>query len=250
MMTDVPQADNRRVLLYVGLGVIVLAALFAFVILPLLGGDEETPDVNVDVGVQSEPVVEPTDDDFELAEPGQSEGGEPPAETFEVFNARDPFQQLVRQGEDGGSNGGGPGPTTPTTPASPGTGPFVTPSPSPGPIISPSPGPSGSPSPGPDSDGDGIPDEDEDADTDGDGDVDGDDGSADVGGTTVTVVDVFTDDDGERKASVTVNGTGYTVGEGDEFAGRFRLLDITGRCATMLFGDSRFTLCEGERIRK
>ncbi|MPZ73597.1 MAG: hypothetical protein GEU74_10270, partial [Nitriliruptorales bacterium] len=77
----------------------------------------------------------------------------------------------------------------------------------------------------------------------------GDGGSAAVGGTTVTVVDVFTDD-GERRATVTVNGTGYTVGEGDTFARRFRLLDISGRCSTLLFGDSRFTLCEGERIRK
>jgi hypothetical protein len=71
-----------------------------------------------------------------------------------------------------------------------------------------------------------------------------------VGGTTVTLVDVFTDDDGTRKATVTVNGSGYTVEEGDTFGRRFRLLDISGRCSTMLFGDSRFTLCEGEQIRK
>ena len=241
-MSEATDPGRTRTLLFVGLGVAVLAALVAFVILPLLSNDEEPPDVNV--GVQPEPTVAPTDDEFELAEPGKSDG-DPPAETFEVFNARDPFQQLVREPLEGGGNGGnGPGPTTP---ASPGTGPF---DPSPEPTITPSPDASVSPSPQPDSDGDGVPDANEDDDIDGDGDVDEDDKSADVGGTTVTVVDVFTDDDGERKASVTVNGTGYTVGEGDEFAGRFRLLDISGRCATMLFGDSRFTLCEGDRIRK
>ena len=245
-MSEPTDAGRTRTLLFVGLGLAVLAALFAFVILPLLNGGEEAPDVDVNVGAGPEPTVEPTDDEFELAEPGKGDG-DPPAETFEVFNARDPFQQLVREPPPGGGNGGsGPGPTTP---ASPGTGPFdPSPSPSPVPTVTTSPSPGTSPQP--DSDGDGIPDADEDADVDGDGDVDEDDKSADVGGTTVTVVDVFTDDDGERKASVTVNGTGYTVGEGDEFAGRFRLLDISGRCATMLFGDSRFTLCEGDRIRK
>jgi hypothetical protein len=245
-VTEPADATRTRTLLFVGLGLALLAALVVFVILPLLSGDPETPEVDVNVGAQPEPTVEPTDDEFELAEPDK--GGDPPAETFEVFNARDPFQQLVREAPaGGGGGGGGPGPGIPTDGASPSPG--ATLGPTPGPTVSPSPGATTSPQP--DSDGDGTPDVDEDDDTDGDGDVDGDDeGGADVGGTTVTVVDVFTDDDGERKASVTVNGTGYTVGEGDEFAGRFRLLDISGRCATMLFGDSRFTLCEGERIRK
>ena len=246
-------ATRTRTLLFVGLGVALLAALVVFVILPLLSGDEETPEVDINVGAEPAPTVEPTDD-FELAKPDKN-GGDPPAETFEVFNARDPFQQLIREAPPGGGGGnGGTGTGTPP-PDGGGGGIGTTPSPSPGPVVttSPSPGtvdPDPDPDPEPDSDGDGVPDSDEDSDTDNDGDVDDDDESADVGGTTVTVVDVFTDDDGERKASVTVNGTGYTVGEGDEFAGRFRLLDISARCATMLFGDSRFTLCEGERIRK
>jgi hypothetical protein len=75
-------------------------------------------------------------------------------------------------------------------------------------------------------------------------------GSAQVGGTTVQLVDVFTDDDGVEKVLVEVNGTGYQVAEGESFAGSFRLLDISGSCATFLFGDSRFVLCEGESIRK
>jgi hypothetical protein len=49
---------------------------------------------------------------------------------------------------------------------------------------------------------------------------------------------------------VTVNGRSYDVAEGETFAQRFRLLDLTGECGTFLFGDSRFVLCEGDEIRK
>jgi len=58
------------------------------------------------------------------------------------------------------------------------------------------------------------------------------------------------DTNGSPMVSVAVNGTGYTVAEGAEFGERFRLLDVSGTCATFLFGDSRFTLCEGQSIRK
>jgi sulfur carrier protein ThiS len=50
--------------------------------------------------------------------------------------------------------------------------------------------------------------------------------------------------------TVTVNGAGYEVREGQTFADNLRLLDISGTCATFLFGDSRFTICEGGSIRK
>ena len=263
-MSDVDgPADRSRTFLLVGLGIVALAALVAFVIVPLLSGGDDDPDVVVDadgdvVVADDDPTPQPTDSDFPLADPSEAaeEGaGDPPEETFEVFNARDPFEQLVDETvEDDGSGGTGGTPTTTDPDPAPGTPPAPTPTtptspgPTPAPTASPSPG-----APGGDDDdvnGDGDVDED-DGDTNGDGQVDeDDDGSAEVGGTTVTLVDVFTDDDGERMATVTVNGTAYTVGEGDTFADRFRLLDISGRCSTMLFGDSRFTLCEGEQIRK
>ena len=252
-------AVNRTLLIALG-AVAVLALLFFFVISPvLLGGDDE-PDGEVDVVVT--PAPEATDDDVELADPEDLEG-EPPAETFEIFSARDPFQQLVTEGGGGGG--------TPDPDASPGTG-----------TIDQGGGVIG----GIDSDGDGIADgidddddgdgvvdsadddddgdgvsdaNDDDTTTDGDGDgdddgdADGDGGTSDdasVGGTSVSLVDIFRDDQGEARATVSVNGTAYTVSQGETFGRRFRLLDISGRCATMLFGDSRFTLCEGERIRK
>jgi hypothetical protein len=42
----------------------------------------------------------------------------------------------------------------------------------------------------------------------------------------------------------------YTAQEGETFADSFQLVSASGRCATMLFGDDQFTLCEGEEILK
>jgi len=71
--------------------------------------------------------------------------------------------------------------------------------------------------------------------------------SAEVGGTEIKLIDVYDD---ATRAVVTVNGRSYDVAEGEPFAQRFRLLDLTGECGTFLFGDSRFVLCEGDEIRK
>jgi hypothetical protein len=70
-----------------------------------------------------------------------------------------------------------------------------------------------------------------------------------IGGHRVRLVDVFRENGGER-ARVQVDGTVYTVREGDRFADNFELLSIEGRCASLLFGDDQFTLCEGEEILK
>lgn len=257
-----PETSRTGTLLLVGLGIVVLALLLAFVLLPLLSGDPATDDT-VDTDADGDVVIvdgdeEPTEtptEDLELSEP--DEGEEAPAETFEVFAARDPFQQLVRADE--GSGGGGttttPDPTASPAPGGGTTSPPTTPV-TPGPTPSPSPG-TGTGGDGGSGTGNGT------GDGNGAGTGDGgggsgtgtgggnrDDDSANVGGTTVTLVDVFTGNDGDRKATVTVNGTGYTVSQGQTFGRNFRLLDISGECATMLFGDSRFTLCEGERIQK
>lgn len=79
---------------------------------------------------------------------------------------------------------------------------------------------------------------------------DGGEDQADVDSTTVTLVDIYTGDDDLQRASIEVNETGYDVLEGETFADNFQLLDIADDCATMLYGDSRFTLCEGDRVRK
>lgn len=82
------------------------------------------------------------------------------------------------------------------------------------------------------------------------GDGGGDEDTADVDSTTVTLVDIYTGDDDLQRASIEVNETGYDVLEGETFADNFQLLDIADDCATLLYGDSRFTLCEGDRVRK
>ena len=86
---------------------------------------------------------------------------------------------------------------------------------------------------------------------DGDGTVDGDpepDGDT-IGNHRVEVVDVYTAN-GQGRAQIQVDGTVYTVDEGEGFANNFRLVSTSGSCATILFGDDEFTLCEGEEILK
>ena len=79
------------------------------------------------------------------------------------------------------------------------------------------------------------------------------DGTVVDGGTgeprVVALVDIFTVD-GERFATVTVDGESFTVAEGETFADEFRLLDLTRRCGDFVHGDERFTLCVGQEVRK
>jgi hypothetical protein len=65
----------------------------------------------------------------------------------------------------------------------------------------------------------------------------------------VKLVDVFTQNDRQR-AQIQVDGTVYTVDPGETFAESFQLVSISGDCASILFGDDQFTICEGEEILK
>lgn len=197
--TERPQV-SRGVLVTLGvvLGLAVLVLGYLYVVQPLIGetGEVAAPSVT---SATPTPVPTPGATPAPTTEDGAEAEAEPEPvpETFEVFTARDPFQQLVVvQASGGGAGQASPAPS-PTDGASPGPPP-----------------------------------------------------SATVGATTVRLVDVFTDAAGTEKILVTVNGTGYEVAEGETFAQRFRVLDIAGDCATLLFGDSRFTLCKGEEIRK
>lgn len=70
-----------------------------------------------------------------------------------------------------------------------------------------------------------------------------------VEGHTVKLIDVFREG-GEGRAQVQIDATGYTVAPGEVFAENFQLMSTSGTCATMLYGDDQFTLCEGEEILK
>lgn len=206
------QGGNRRVLLLAG---IAAAVLLAVVVLPglLFGGDDA-----------------PVDDSFTPVDPGPAvttvPEEAPPAETFEPFTSKNPFRPLVAvetPAEDPGEDPGGDVPPE-TFPPSEDDPTFV--------------------------------DDEFDEPVD-DGDVDG----ADPSTTTTTVagppprqpdrvslLEVFTDQGGQVVASVRVNDTTHQVGEGDEFATSYRVLDldISTRCGQFLFGDDRFRLCENE----
>jgi len=64
-----------------------------------------------------------------------------------------------------------------------------------------------------------------------------------VGGKTVVLVDIFTEDN-VQKAQVEVDGTVYTVAEGDSFDDGYRLVSINGSCASFTHNATSFTLCE------
>ena len=84
-----PTARVSKPLLYTLAGVVVLALVGVFVILPLMGGD----DVELGPVAAATPAVEPT------PVPTEEPVDELPpiGETFEVFSARDPFSQLVTE---------------------------------------------------------------------------------------------------------------------------------------------------------
>jgi hypothetical protein len=65
---------------------------------------------------------------------------------------------------------------------------------------------------------------------------------ATVGGHQVTLVDIV---DGDT-VQVEVDGQTSTVNEGQQFAGNFELVSVSGNCARFLFGDQSFSLCQGE----
>ena len=63
--------------------------------------------------------------------------------------------------------------------------------------------------------------------------------------TSVSVVEVD-----DATVDVDVEGKVFRVTQGDRFARNFKLLFVDGKCASMLFGDDQFAICEGERVSK
>jgi hypothetical protein len=217
-------ADRRTNPAVVGLVIVLVLVLLAAVYFLFLSGDgddETAPPPTTAPAPTASPTV-----DLPEVEPG---GGGGSVRSFELFAARDPFKPLV---DDEAAAGG----TTAT-------------------------GSTGTPT-GTDGDAD--------AGTDGDGGTGGTDGTGGTGtggtgtggtgggqtggtreveGHRVKLVDVFTEN-GEKRAQVRVDGTVYTVSPGERFAENFEFVSASGQCATFLFGDDQFTLCEGQEILK
>jgi hypothetical protein len=200
----------NRTPLLIVAGVAVAAIVGLLVWAFVLGGDDDV----------FEPIPSAADaarDSGEVpAAAGTVDEGPPPVETVEVFLSRDPFQPVRPDSATGPGDGdgrdGAPAPSDPSDPADP-----------------------TDPAPPDDGDTDPAP-------------KNGDD-SATVEGHEVELIDVF-EENGVRRVTIRVDSTLYTVGEGDTFADNFRVLSIDPPCATLLYGDNQFTLCEGERVRK
>lgn len=147
---------------------------------------------------------------------------------YEVFLARDPFEPVIVSA-----------PANPTT--SPTTSPTGSPTTSPttSPTGSPTTSPTSNPTTNPTTSPTGNP-------TNPDGCVDT--GTVVCDGQVVKLVDVFVDD--RPGAVVQVDDTAYEVRAGETFASNFRVSSIESPCATLLYGDDAFTLCEGESTLK
>jgi hypothetical protein len=70
-------------------------------------------------------------------------------------------------------------------------------------------------------------------------------GGGDTAGRKVTLSSIA-----GGSAKVSVDGTSYTVEEGESFAGTYRAVDIGSECASFESGTTSFTLCEGEAVLK
>ena len=259
--TDGQQQVSRplQILLAVVVGLAAIYALWTFVLSPLLAGDDEVgsvdpadPPVVVPEDGAPVPGTEGPDDPVLSDDEIETLFGEPVPETFGIFTARDPFQQLVVEVESGQASvveADDPdvivdvdvdadsdtttdvtvGTSSSTTSGSSSSGGGTTTAPTTPPV-------------------------DDDAPADGTAPQ----GSAGeeiyepvgpaAGSTEITLDAVSLTGD---SLDVTIDETLHEgIAEGQVFAERFQLLDIDGQCAIMLFGDSRFTLCAGETIVK
>jgi hypothetical protein len=213
--TDRPRV-GRPLLIFLA---VVAAAAVACLAVVMLGSFDQEAAVS---SVGASEALPGLSDGTEAAAPGDAVANatEAPSEvaavepTFEVFDARDPFEQLVA--DDAGGGGATVGTTQPTANTTPTDGQPVDGS---QPTSATPPAPDQNPS------------------------------QTTVGATTILLDDVFTED-GVDKALVVVDSDGYEAAEGDTVAGKVTVLDIAGSCATMRFEDKRFILCEGEQIQK
>ena len=209
-------------------------------------------------GAEGDATPSPEEGAEAIAEGESGESSQVLPETFEVYTARNPFEQLIRPREEGAASTGGVSSGFPGGSSSgsgsgvtPGTGAIGAPRPAaPGSNPTPDTGASAVPAPGatpgattgttPAASAGGTSTS---AGT-------GAGGQIEVGATRVRLQSV----QGGNKAVVTVNGVDYNPTVGEQFAQRFKLLSVNTNngkeCATLLFGDSRFSMCAGQTIDK
>lgn len=207
---------RNQVLAAVGILFVVLLLLWFFV---FKGGGEDPASAPVaPIGAPPSDATPAPVDNGNGNGDGDNEKGN--VETFTVFAPKDPFKPLITSADAAGG-----GTTTDTTGTATGTD-------------------TGNGT----GDGSGNGTGTGTGDT-GDGTGTGSTDGSSIGGHRVKLIDVFASGDKER-ASIQVDGTVYTVDVGEEFADSFKLLSTSGDCASLLFGDDQFSLCEGQEILK
>jgi hypothetical protein len=221
--------SRRRLYILVGVGLGLL--VFCLVGLPMLTGGGGGGDASSVASSTDRPIVRP-----KPADPSAK-----PIETLETFSDRDPFESRTRSAA---APGGTPAPAAsapapaPAPAAAPApqilvltapAAPAATPAPaSPAPAASPGPAAGTAPAPttAPPT------------------------GAAPREGQKVALLDVVTNDSG-RYANVRVGSTIYEQARaGDVFATSYKVVSLTDRCGTFLFGDDKFQLCKGEETVK
>jgi hypothetical protein len=100
-MSDAPASQARRPLLIV-LGVLVVAALAYLLLVAPNQGVEQVDQTQAIVG--SEPAVAAGDAEQASEAPSEASSEGPEEPSFEIFSARDPFDQLVEEEVGGGGS--------------------------------------------------------------------------------------------------------------------------------------------------
>lgn len=237
VIADEPAGRNPAVLALAVLGALLAGALvWFFVAAPLLQGDDVDASAAgpvaavADADATAEPPADTSVDAVEAVE--AVDEAALPIVTYEVVLSRDPFEPVreVTATDDVTETVTTPGSPT-ATPVTDGTTDPGTTDPGTTDPGTTDPGTTDPVEPAPSTDG-----------CTSDGDVVCD-------GASVSVIEVTDGADG-RTVIVQVGTSVYEAAEGDTFAGRFRVLSISDTCADFLFGDDRFSLCEGDRVLK
>jgi cytoskeletal protein RodZ len=216
------QAASQKQLILVGVMFAVLLGVVYFMFLK--GGGEEPVDSTAPApAVETEPAEEePTDKDEAQTPKKKSKG---PVETSEVFGGKDPFEPVIDLTPVVAADGGGDATTDGTTTTTD-DGSTTTPTAPTAPTA-----PVAPVTPPPDDDDDVV-----------------------KTGYVVRLVDIFSDN-GTRTAHVqTVKRASWDKRQhpkltaGDRFRKHFKITSIDNRCATFMFDQEWFSLCEGQRV--
>lgn len=190
---DADGGRDTKKLLVVLAGVVVLALVGAFVVLPALTGGAAD-----DVVVAARPPAKTAPKAAVAAKKPAPKKATPVTATFNDTVGRDPFRPLY---------------------VAPAVAPAAAPGVAPGTVVNPAPASQPQTS------------------------------STQVGGNRVALIDVFSRG-GKTYAQTKVGSTVFTPAVGSNFATSYQLLTASGECATYLFGDEQFQLCEGQEVLK